>query len=99
MAAPLTTRHLADIGARVIKVERPGIGDFALVSDDRDVGSASLFVWVKRSKECLTLDLKQREAQEILMSYLAETDVLVQNFAPAKPCEWGCRSRCSHRKS
>ncbi len=82
IAAPLATRHLADLGARVIKIERPGSGDFARAYDARVDGLASHFVWVNRSKESLTLDLKQPEAQEILMKLLAEADVLVQNLAP-----------------
>ncbi|WP_282351995.1 CaiB/BaiF CoA-transferase family protein [Pseudomonas sp. PS01303] len=82
IAAPLATRHLADQGARVIKVERPGSGDFARAYDARVDGLASHFVWVNRSKESLALDLKQPEAQEVLMKLLAEADVLVQNLAP-----------------
>jgi itaconate CoA-transferase len=82
IAAPLATRHLADLGARVIKVERPGSGDFARAYDARVDGLASHFVWVNRSKESLALDLKQPEAQEILMKLLSEADVLVQNLAP-----------------
>jgi itaconate CoA-transferase len=89
IAAPLATRHLADLGARVIKVERPGSGDFARVYDDRVDGLASHFVWVNRSKESLTLDLKQPEAQEILMQLLAEADVLVQNLAPGAAARMG----------
>jgi itaconate CoA-transferase len=89
IAAPLATRHLADLGARVIKVERPGSGDFARAYDDRVDGLASHFVWVNRSKESLTLDLKQPEAQEILMQLLAEADVLVQNLAPGAAARMG----------
>jgi itaconate CoA-transferase len=89
IAAPLATRHLADLGARVIKVERPGSGDFARVYDDRVDGLASHFVWVNRSKESLTLDLKQPEAQEILMQLLAEADVMVQNLAPGAAARMG----------
>ncbi|MGF0237276.1 CaiB/BaiF CoA transferase family protein [Rhodococcus sp. IEGM1300] len=89
IAAPLATRHLADMGARVIKVERPGSGDFARAYDDRVDGLASHFVWVNRSKESLTLDLKQPEAQEILMTLLAEADVLVQNLAPGAAARMG----------
>ncbi|VVO22091.1 CaiB/BaiF CoA transferase family protein [Pseudomonas fluorescens] len=89
IAAPLATRHLADLGARVIKVERPGSGDFARAYDDRVDGLASHFVWVNRSKESLTLDLKQPEAQEILMKLLAEADVLVQNLAPGAAARMG----------
>lgn len=89
IAAPLATRHLADQGARVIKVERPGSGDFARAYDARVDGLASHFVWVNRSKESLALDLKQPEAQEILMRLLAEADVLVQNLAPGAAARLG----------
>ena len=82
IAAPLATRHLADLGARVIKVERPGVGDFARAYDHRVDGLASHFVWVNRSKESLCLDLKQPQAQDILHALLARADVLVQNLAP-----------------
>ncbi|MBS4089696.1 CaiB/BaiF CoA transferase family protein [Pseudomonas rustica] len=89
IAAPLATRHLADQGARVIKVERPGSGDFARAYDARVDGLASHFVWVNRSKESLALDLKQPEAQEVLMKLLAEADVLVQNLAPGAAARLG----------
>ena len=86
MAAPFCTRQLADLGARVIKVERPGVGDFARGYDERVNGLASHFVWINRSKESLTLNLKGEGAQEILERLLPEVDVLVQNLAP-RPAE------------
>jgi len=82
IAAPFCTRQLADAGARVIKVERPGVGDFARAYDTRVRGQASHFVWTNRSKESLTLDLKHTRAPEILGRLLARADVLVQNLAP-----------------
>jgi itaconate CoA-transferase len=82
IAAPFCTRQLADLGARVIKVERPGVGDFARAYDTRVRGQASHFVWTNRSKESLTLDLKHARAPEILARLLARADVLVQNLAP-----------------
>ncbi len=83
IAAPYATRQLADLGARVIKIERPGVGDFARGYDTRVNGLSSHFVWTNRSKESLTLDLKQPEALEILWRLIAEeADVLVQNLAP-----------------
>jgi len=82
IAAPFCTRQLADLGARVIKVERPGSGDFARAYDDRTQGLASHFVWVNRSKESLALDLKQPAALQVLRDLLARADVLVQNLAP-----------------
>jgi itaconate CoA-transferase len=82
IAAPFCTRQLADLGARVIKVERPGVGDFARAYDTRVKGLASHFVWTNRSKESLTLDVKHEEANVILHKLLESADVLVQNLAP-----------------
>jgi crotonobetainyl-CoA:carnitine CoA-transferase CaiB-like acyl-CoA transferase len=89
IAAPLATRHLADLGARVIKVERPKVGDFARGYDGRTRGLSSQFVWTNRSKESLTLDLKQTEAQTILSRLLPQADVLVQNLAPGASARLG----------
>ncbi|CAG9220936.1 CAIB/BAIF family protein [Paraburkholderia tropica] len=82
IAAPFCTRQLADLGARVIKVERPGVGDFARGYDERVHGLASHFVWTNRSKESLTLDVKRDEALEIVHTLLVDADVFVQNLAP-----------------
>lgn len=82
IAAPFCTRQLADMGARVIKVERPGAGDFARGYDERVHGMSSHFVWTNRSKESLTLDLKHPDAPEVMQRLLASADVLVQNLAP-----------------
>lgn len=82
IAAPFCTRQLADLGARVIKVERPGAGDFARDYDERVNGLASHFVWTNRSKESLTLNVKQDEAGQVLDKLLSTADVLVQNLAP-----------------
>lgn len=83
IAGPFATRQLADLGARVIKVERPGSGDFARGYDERVNGLASHFVWTNRSKESLTLDVKHPEARRILNRLvMEEADVLVQNLAP-----------------
>ena len=82
IAAPFCTRQLADLGARVIKVERKGVGDFARDYDTRVDGLASHFVWTNRSKESLALDLKQKEDLQILTKLVARADVLVQNLAP-----------------
>ncbi|WP_332827906.1 CaiB/BaiF CoA transferase family protein [Ramlibacter sp.] len=89
IAAPFCTRQLADLGARVIKVERPGVGDFARAYDDRANGLSSHFVWVNRSKESLALDLKQPAALQVLMDLLARADVLVQNLAPGAAARMG----------
>jgi itaconate CoA-transferase len=86
LAAPLATRHLADLGARVIKIERPEVGDFARDYDTTVCGMASHFVWANRSKESLTLDLKHEQAKEILDRLLAKADVFMQNLAPGA-CE------------
>ncbi|MER5942667.1 CaiB/BaiF CoA-transferase family protein [Streptomyces sp. NPDC001928] len=82
VAAPYATRQLADLGARVIKVERPGDGDFARRYDTTVHGQSSYFVWLNRSKESLTLDLKAPRGQEILHGLLDTADVFVQNLAP-----------------
>lgn len=89
IAAPFCTRQLADLGARVIKVERPGTGDFARAYDQRVDGLASHFVWVNRSKESLTLDLKQPAALAVLRQLLETADVLVQNLAPGAAARMG----------
>jgi crotonobetainyl-CoA:carnitine CoA-transferase CaiB-like acyl-CoA transferase len=82
IAAPFCTRQLADLGARVIKVERPGAGDFARAYDQRARGESSHFVWVNRSKESLALDLKDPQDLAVLKQLIAKADVLVQNLAP-----------------
>src|SRR5881296_448890 len=82
VAAPFASRQLADLGARVIKIERPGVGDFARSYDDAVKGMASHFVWLNRSKESLTLDLKRAEALSILDLLLARADVFLHNLAP-----------------
>jgi itaconate CoA-transferase len=89
VAAPFATRQLADLGARVIKIERPGEGDFARKYDQRVKGQASYFVWINRSKESLTLDVKHSEARGILDKLLAKADVLVQNLAPGAAARLG----------
>ncbi len=89
IAAPFCTRQLADLGARVIKVERPGAGDFARAYDARVGGMASHFVWVNRSKESLTLDLKQPAALAVLKQLIGGADVLVQNLAPGAAARMG----------
>jgi itaconate CoA-transferase len=89
VAAPFCTRQLADLGARVIKIERPGSGDFARAYDERVRGMASFFVWLNRSKESLTLDLKQPEAADLLAKILERADVLVQNLAPGAAARLG----------
>ncbi|SDG85519.1 CaiB/BaiF CoA transferase family protein [Pseudonocardia oroxyli] len=82
VAAPLATRHLADLGARVIKVERPGGGDFARGYDRTVRGMSSHFVWLNRSKESIALDLKDPAGVETVLRLLERADVFVQNFAP-----------------
>ena len=82
VAAPFATRQLADLGARVIKIERPGTGDFARGYDTTVKGLSSYFVWLNRSKESLTLDLKRPGGADVLDTLLARADVFVQNVAP-----------------
>jgi itaconate CoA-transferase len=89
IAAPFCTRQLADLGARVIKVERPGAGDFARGYDKQVKGQSSHFVWVNRSKESLSLDLKQPAALAALKTLLKTADVLVQNLAPGAAARMG----------
>ena len=96
IAAPFCTRQLADMGARVIKVERPGVGDFARNYDTRTNGLASHFVWTNRSKESLTLDLKHPDAHAILMQLLSQADVLVQNLAPGAAARMGLSFEALH---
>ncbi len=89
IAAPFCTRQLADLGARVIKIERPGVGDPARAYDERVRGLASHFVWTNRSKESITLDLKQEDARKIVHKLLRNADVLVQNLAPGAAARMG----------
>ncbi|HWH80998.1 MAG TPA: CaiB/BaiF CoA-transferase family protein [Burkholderiaceae bacterium] len=89
IAAPFCTRQLADLGARVIKVERPGSGDFARAYDERAKGLASHFVWTNRSKESITLDVKHPDASSVLARLVATADVLVQNLAPGAAARLG----------
>ncbi len=90
IAAPFATRQLADLGARVIKIERPGSGDFARAYDSRVRGLASHFVWTNRSKESMTLDVKHPEASKVLERLVIErADVVVQNLAPGAAARLG----------
>jgi len=98
VAAPVCTRHLADQGARVIKIERPGVGDFARAYDQRVRGQSSYFVWANRSKESLTLDVKHAEAQPLLDGLVARADVIVQNLAPGAAARLGLSFEQLHQK-
>lgn len=98
IAAPFCTRQLADLGARVIKIERPGVGDFARGYDERVDGLASHFVWTNRSKESVALDLKAPEAGEVLDALLARADVLVQNLAPGAAARMGLSFEALHAR-
>ena len=98
IAAPFCTRQLADLGARVIKVERPGGGDFARGYDERVHGLASHFVWINRSKESLTLNIKHPDASAILERLLAGADVLVQNLAPGAAARLGLSFEALHEQ-
>jgi itaconate CoA-transferase len=82
VAAPFATRQLADLGARVIKIERPGVGDFARDYDQTVKGLSAYFVWLNRSKESLTLDVKHEESADIMARLIAKADVFIQNLAP-----------------
>ncbi len=99
ISGPFCTRQLADLGARVIKIERPGVGDFARAYDERVRGLSSQFIWCNRSKESLTLDLKHPEARNILEKLLANADVLVQNLAPGAAARLGLSYEVASRKA
>jgi itaconate CoA-transferase len=96
IAAPFCSRQLADQGARVIKVERPGTGDFARAYDTRVRGLSSHFTWTNRSKESLALDLKHEKAGEIMDRLLSQADVLVQNLAPGAAARMGLSFEALH---
>jgi itaconate CoA-transferase len=89
VAAPFATRQLADLGARVIKVERPGAGDFARSYDTTVKGQASYFVWLNRGKQSLSLDLKSTAGVAILTRLIDRADVFVQNLAPGSAARMG----------
>jgi itaconate CoA-transferase len=98
IAAPFCTRQLADLGARVIKIERPGVGDFARGYDERVNGLSSHFVWTNRSKESLTLNLKDEDGKNVIDGLLAQADVLVQNLAPGAAAGLGLSAARLHEK-
>ncbi|WP_217246380.1 CaiB/BaiF CoA-transferase family protein [Streptomyces sp. AC602_WCS936] len=89
VAAPYASRQLADLGARVIKVERPGTGDFARAYDTRVKGLSSHFVWVNRNKESVTLDIKDSRGMAVLRRLIAGADVFLQNLAPGAAARAG----------
>ncbi|MFE7813954.1 CaiB/BaiF CoA transferase family protein [Streptomyces sp. NPDC057433] len=93
IAAPYASRQLADLGARVIKVERPGTGDFARAYDTRVRGLSSHFVWVNRNKESLTLDIKDPRGRDVLRRLIAGADVFLQNLAPGAAARAGLGAR------
>ncbi|WP_144636495.1 CaiB/BaiF CoA transferase family protein [Bordetella genomosp. 13] len=98
IAAPFCTRQLADMGAQVIKIERPGSGDFARGYDERVRGLSSHFVWTNRSKQSLSLNLKHPEAGDVMERLLASADVLVQNLAPGAAERLGLSFETLHAK-
>src|ERR1700716_110189 len=89
VAAPFATRQLADLGARVIKVERPDGGDFARRYDLTVHGQSSYFVWLNRSKQSLTLDVKTPDGRAVLDELLTGADVLVHNLGPGAAARIG----------
>ncbi|NLY27127.1 MAG: CoA transferase [Alcaligenaceae bacterium] len=98
IAAPFCTRQLADLGARVIKIERPAVGDFARGYDERVKGMSSHFVWTNRSKESLTLDVKDADAQKVMEQLLEKADILVQNLAPGAAARLGLSFEALHER-
>ncbi|MFE7420008.1 CaiB/BaiF CoA transferase family protein [Rhodococcus sp. NPDC057529] len=99
IAAPYASRQLADLGARVIKIERPETGDFARHYDSRAAGMSSHFVWVNRNKESLTLDLKDSRALAVLERLLATADVFIQNLAPGAAARMGLGAAELHARN
>ena len=99
IAAPFCTRQLADLGARIIKIERPGDGDFARGYDTQVDGLSSHFVWVNRSKESLTLDLKQDSAIAVLKNLLKTADVFIQNLAPGAAARMGLTAEALQKEN
>jgi itaconate CoA-transferase len=93
VAAPFATRQLADLGARVIKVERPGVGDLARGYDTTVNGLASHFVWLNRGKESIELDAKSDDGRRVLLELIAKADILVQNLAPGAADRLGIGAR------
>jgi len=89
VAVPFATRQLADLGARVIKIERPGPGDFARGYDTTVLGQASYFVWLNRGKESVALDVKRAEGAQALAALLAGADVFLQNLGPGAAARLG----------
>ncbi|PRA60348.1 CoA transferase [Pseudomonas sp. MYb187] len=98
IAAPFCSRQLADLGARVIKIERPAVGDFARAYDTRTNGLASHFVWANRSKESLALDVKKPGGDVVLETLLAKADVLIQNLAPGAAARMGLSFQALHER-
>src|SRR5436190_15138107 len=98
VAAPFATRQLADLGARVIKIERPDGGDFARGYDARVKGLSSYFVWLNRSKESVALDLKRKEAVAVVEKLIAKADVFIHNLAPGAVERLGFSTRRLRRK-
>jgi len=98
IAAPFCSRQLADLGARVIKIERPAVGDFARAYDSRTNGLASHFVWANRSKESLTLDVKKPGGDAVLEALLSKADVLIQNLAPGAAARMGLSFQALHER-
>ena len=97
VAAPFATRQLADAGARVIKVERPGPGDFAREYDETVRGMSSHFVWLNRSKESVALDLKTEHGRQVMQRLVAQADVFVQNLAPGAAARLGLGADQLHK--
>ena len=96
VAAPFASRQLADLGARVIKIERPESGDFARGYDKTVHGESSFFVWINRGKESVALDLKQPSDQAVLQALVAKADVLIQNLAPGASSRMGLNFETLH---
>ncbi|MCC6534473.1 MAG: CoA transferase [Burkholderiales bacterium] len=98
VAAPFATRQLADLGARVIKIERPGGGDFARGYDENVRGMSAYFVWLNRGKQSVTLDMKQPSGREVMARLLGRADVFIQNLAPGASDRLGLGAGALHER-
>ncbi|MCX2934413.1 CaiB/BaiF CoA-transferase family protein [Mycobacterium sp. CVI_P3] len=99
VAAPFASRQLADLGARVFKIERPGVGDFARDYDQVVNGMASHFVWINRNKESVAIDIKNAHGREVLDRLLDSADVFIHNLAPDTSDRMGLSAAAVHARN
>src|ERR1700685_329670 len=99
VSAPFATRQLADLGARVIKIERPGAGDFARDYDHTTLGQSSYFALLQRGKESIQLDVEDSGDRDLLLRFVDSVDVFVQNLAPGAADRLGLGPAARHRRT